>query len=206
MQFSQKLLELRKKRGFSQEDLAEKLNVSRQAISRWEMGSAMPDSSNLLKISDLFGVSIDSLLHEDDQPEGKPMSGENQKERNRQVALAVLVGLHAMALLVGLTALFGLQNTLAAWGAMALHLANMIGFEAGLRYQGAKNAKDIRKQYYRICIWLFAFVPVYLLVKEVWYLYPRPHLAILEDTSALLVYGLLCGMIWNKCRRTQKNP
>lgn len=66
MQFSQKLLELRKKRGFSQEDLAEKLNVSRQAISRWEMGSAMPDSSNLLKISDLFGVSIDSLLHEDD--------------------------------------------------------------------------------------------------------------------------------------------
>lgn len=206
MQFSQKLLELRKKRGFSQEDLAEKLNVSRQAISRWEMGSAMPDSSNLLKISDLFGVSIDSLLHEDDQPEGKAISAENQKERNRQVALAVLVGLHAMALLVGLTALFVLQNTLAAWGAVALHLANMIGFEAGLRYQGAKNAKDIRKQYYRICIWLFAFVPVYLLVKEVWYLYPRPHLAILEDTSALLVYGLLCGMIWNKCRRTQKNP
>lgn len=140
MQFSQKLLELRKKRGFSQEDLAEKLNVSRQAISRWEMGSTMPDSPNLLKISDLFGVSIDSLLREDNQPEGKPISGKDQKKRNRQVAWAVLVGLHAMALLVGLTALFALQNTL----------------------------------------------------------------AILEAASALLVYGLLCGMIWNKCRRTQK--
>lgn len=204
MQFSQKLLELRKKRGFSQEDLAEKLNVSRQAISRWEMGSAIPDSPNLLKISDLFGVSIDSLLREDNQPEGKPISGKDQEKRNRQVALAVLVGLHAMALLVGLTALFVLQNTLAAWGTMALHVADIIGFEAGLRFQGAKNAKDIRKQYYRICVWLFAFVPVYLLVKEVWNLYPRPHLAILEAASALLVYGLLCGMIWNKCRRTQK--
>lgn len=143
MQFSQKLLELRKKRGFSQEDLAEKLNVSRQAISRWEMGSAMPDSPNLLKISDLFGVSIDSLLREDNQPEGKPISGKDQKKRNRQVAWAVLVGLHAMALLVGLTALFALQNTLAAWGTMALHVADIIGFEAGLRFQGAKNAKDI---------------------------------------------------------------
>ena len=195
MQFSQKLLELRKKRGFSQEDLAEKLNVSRQAISRWEMGSAMPDSHNLLKISDLFGVSIDSLLREEDQPEGKSISAEDQKERNRKVAWAVLVGLHAMALLVGLTALFVLQNTLAAWAAMMLHLAIIIGFEAGLRFQGAQNAKDIRKQYYRICIWLFAFVPVYLLVKEVWNLYPRPHLAILEDVSALLVYGLLCGTV-----------
>lgn len=205
MQFSQKLLELRKKRGFSQEDLAEKLNVSRQAISRWEMGSAMPDSHNLLKISDLFGVSIDSLLREEDQPEGKSISAEDQKERNRKVAWAVLVGLHAMALLVGLTALFVLQNTLAAWGAMALHLAIIIGFEAGLRFQGAQNAKDIRKQYYRICIWLFAFVPMYLLVKAVWNLYPRPHLAILEAASALLVYGLLCGTVSVRCRRTEDN-
>lgn len=110
-----------------------------------------------------------------------------------------------MALLVGLTALFVLQNTLAAWAAMMLHLAIIIGFEAGLRFQGAQNAKDIRKQYYRICIWLFAFVPMYLLVKEVWNLYPRPHLAILEDVSALLVYGLLCGTVSVRCRRTDDN-
>lgn len=65
MKFSDKLLQLRKKAGLSQEELAEKIGVSRQAISRWEMGTAMPDAPNLMHISDLFGISIDYLLHDD---------------------------------------------------------------------------------------------------------------------------------------------
>lgn len=65
MKFSEKLLQLRKKAGMSQEDLAEKLEVSRQAISRWELGTATPDAPNLIGISSLFGVSIDYLLHDD---------------------------------------------------------------------------------------------------------------------------------------------
>ncbi len=64
MIFSDKLHQLRKKAGMSQEDLAEKLDVSRQAISRWELGSAMPDTSNLIRIADLFGVSVDYLLQD----------------------------------------------------------------------------------------------------------------------------------------------
>ena len=59
MQFNEKLSIHRKKNGLSQEDLADKLGVSRQAISRWELGSTMPDATNLLQIGDLFGVSVD---------------------------------------------------------------------------------------------------------------------------------------------------
>ena len=51
----------------SQEDLEEKLNVSRQAISRWESSTAMPDASNILQISKLFGVTTDYLLNDDYQ-------------------------------------------------------------------------------------------------------------------------------------------
>lgn len=65
MTFSEKLLKLRKDAGLSQEDLAEKLNVSRQAISRWEMGTAMPDCPNLLHISKQFHVSADYLLRDE---------------------------------------------------------------------------------------------------------------------------------------------
>ena len=64
MKFSEKLFQLRKKAGMSQEELAEQLEVSRQAISRWEMGTAMPDAPNLLRISTLFGISVDYLLHD----------------------------------------------------------------------------------------------------------------------------------------------
>ena len=49
----------------SQEELAEQLDVSRQAVSRWEVGSALPDASNILQLSKLFGVSADYLLNDD---------------------------------------------------------------------------------------------------------------------------------------------
>ena len=65
MTFSEKIINLRKAHGWSQEDFAEKLNVSRQAISRWETDSALPDALNILQISKLFGVTTDYLLNDD---------------------------------------------------------------------------------------------------------------------------------------------
>ena len=59
MKLSDKILTLRKRGGMSQEELAEKLNVSRQTVSRWELGSAQPDANNILQISKLFGVTAD---------------------------------------------------------------------------------------------------------------------------------------------------
>ena len=60
-----KLYELRKTAGFSQEELAEKLQVSRQAISKWERGEALPDTDNLISIAKLYGVSLDELIGND---------------------------------------------------------------------------------------------------------------------------------------------
>ena len=64
MKLSDKLIALRKNAGMSQEELAEKLDVSRQAISRWENGSAKPYADHLLQISKLFEVTADYLLNE----------------------------------------------------------------------------------------------------------------------------------------------
>ena len=65
MKLSEKIIQLRKVNSQSQEDLAEKMDVSRQAISRWENGTALPDSNNLLQLSKLFNVTADYLLNED---------------------------------------------------------------------------------------------------------------------------------------------
>ena len=62
MKFNERLYTLRKNAAMTQSDLAEKLNVSRQAVSRWEMGTAMPDTENLVAMSELFHVSLDYLL------------------------------------------------------------------------------------------------------------------------------------------------
>lgn len=61
----QKLYDLRKSRGLLQEELAEKLGVSRQAISKWEMGTGVPTLENLIGISEFFGVTLDSLVKDE---------------------------------------------------------------------------------------------------------------------------------------------
>ena len=62
MTFGEKLTRLRKGQGLSQEALAEALGVSRQAVSRWEQGTALPDAGKLLPCARLFQVSVDWLL------------------------------------------------------------------------------------------------------------------------------------------------
>lgn len=64
MKLSEKLIVLRKESGWSQEDFADKLDVSRQAVSRWENGTALPDAQNILRISKLFNVTADYLLND----------------------------------------------------------------------------------------------------------------------------------------------
>ena len=62
MSLAANLATLRKKHGLTQLELAEKLNVSRQAISRWEVGAAVPSTDNLKTLSVLYGVSVDDIL------------------------------------------------------------------------------------------------------------------------------------------------
>lgn len=69
MKFSEKLQSLRKKEGLSQEQLAERLNVTRQAISKWETGEGMPDVDNLLPLARLLHTTVDYLLDEEAQPQ-----------------------------------------------------------------------------------------------------------------------------------------
>lgn len=63
--FGEKLKKLRKEKGWSQEHLAEKLNVSRQAVYKWEANKGYPDITNLIEISNIFEVTIDELIKED---------------------------------------------------------------------------------------------------------------------------------------------
>lgn len=65
MSFAEKILNLRTKSGLSQEALADRLMVSRQAVSKWESGVTLPETEKLVVISNMFGVSLDYLLKDD---------------------------------------------------------------------------------------------------------------------------------------------
>lgn len=70
MKLPEKIIQHRKAQGWSQEEFAERMNVSRQAVSRWENGTALPDAQNILLISKLFHVTTDYLLHDDYESDG----------------------------------------------------------------------------------------------------------------------------------------
>lgn len=76
-ELSTKLYELRKSAGLSQDDFAEKMQVSRQAVSKWERGETYPDTYNLMRIAKFYGVSIDELIENDKHDVSRKSEDEN---------------------------------------------------------------------------------------------------------------------------------
>ena len=81
MTLGQKLKEIRKRFGLSQEQLAEIMNVSRQAITKWENNRGLPDVSNLQELSKVFGITVDYLLNDNNQLPALSMKKELKKEK-----------------------------------------------------------------------------------------------------------------------------
>ena len=111
MFFSEKLYSLRRAKGLSQENLADMLNVSRQSVSKWEAGAAMPEIEKLMAIADIFSVSVDSLLRDEAQTSNAIAAAESAP--NNAVAeelkeIRKLLRYHGPYEYVSKTRLFGL--------------------------------------------------------------------------------------------------
>ena len=103
----EKIQRLRKARGMSQEELSAQLTVSRQAISKWELGESVPDTENVVQLSKIFNVSTDYLLHDDhnddmDIPAVKANTGNLPTVRKNKTKLTAyfLIGFGLLPLLV----------------------------------------------------------------------------------------------------------
>lgn len=111
MSLAKKMIELRKQNGLSQQDLADRLGVSRQAISRWETGAVQPLADSVKSLAQVFQVSTDYLLNDDlDTPtppptaQPAPPQEKPKSARKHRKWLLALVALAAAAVLVLVTA------------------------------------------------------------------------------------------------------
>lgn len=113
MAFSERLQEVRRSAGMTQEQFAESLQVSRQAVSKWESGRGYPEIEKLLYICQNYGVTLNDLFEQESAEEKKPLRhprlGEmlsnwlnNLSARQKAQALAVLGGIAVLSLLIGL--------------------------------------------------------------------------------------------------------
>lgn len=92
MKLAEKIMKHRKKKGWSQEELAEHLNISRQSVSKWESGASVPDLDKILRLSEIFKVSTDYLLkdeieEEENKEEPEPLGEETKPaEKKRKIS------------------------------------------------------------------------------------------------------------------------
>ena len=83
MELKERLTQLRREHGLSQNELAEQIHVSRQAVSRWEHGTAVPSSDNLILLGELYGVSLDELIDRR-KTEGQDAKAEQELPRTEE--------------------------------------------------------------------------------------------------------------------------
>lgn len=86
MIFADKIIQLRKQRGWSQEELAERMHVTRQSVSKWESMQSVPDIERVVQLSELFGVSLDYLL-KDDVKDSEQIGNEKSENEIRNVSM-----------------------------------------------------------------------------------------------------------------------
>ena len=198
MTLSDKILTLRKQRGMSQEDLAESLNVSRQAVSRWEMGTAMPDAANIQKISKLFHVSADYLLNDEYQSDDDLPKVKEAKTDGVHQIMVFLVTLEAMNFVIQLMTVLILQNFFFSVLSVVPFIALIGGFEYAYHKKSGEGNEEttlFRKRFYKISAWLGTYFPIRLVVTALMYLYPRPYRPAALECVIFIVYMMTATLI-----------
>lgn len=116
MKFNEKLIDLRKKEGLSQEELGYKLGVTRQTISKWELSQTTPEMEKLVEIAKLFNVSVDELLNEEEiiKQEKSPVEEQvidvdksSNRDGRKKLVIVILIILIVLCLGLGVTQLVG---------------------------------------------------------------------------------------------------
>jgi transcriptional regulator with XRE-family HTH domain len=205
MKLSDKIVRLRKSNGWSQEDLAEKLNVSRQAISRWEGSTAQPDAANILQLSKLFGVTTDYLLNDEYESDNDLPKIKEVKNDSFHQILILVITLEVMILIIQFMTTIILQNTFFSVLSFIPFVASIGGFEYA--YQKKKNEANettnvFRKKFYKISAWLGAYFPIRFVITSLSHFYPRPYNMIILECVIFVIYLIMATLL---CFQIEKN-
>ncbi|MDP2814081.1 MAG: helix-turn-helix transcriptional regulator [Erysipelotrichaceae bacterium] len=168
MKIGEKIQQLRKANNLSQEQLAVQLEVSRQAVSRWELNESTPDTDKIILISRIFSVSTDHLLLENPEvsnaieTEGKLS---NDLQRSKSMTLAAL-----FISFLGLIISFYSESFYIEFGfiiGMSIQVGAIVFFEIMIQNIEPSIYHKTRKRFYLIDVWLFMFFPTALFASSV---------------------------------------
>lgn len=181
----------RKKNQLTQDDIAKECSVTRQAVSKWENGTAMPDASNILQLSKLFGVTTDYLLNDDYKSDNDlPKVKEVQNDDLGQIMI-YLVTFEVMVLLMQFMTTVILQNVFFGFLSFIPFVAAIGCFEYAYQKKASsatEKTKNFRRKFYKISAWLGLYFPIRFFVSAAVSFYPRPYNTLVLEIIILVIY------------------
>jgi transcriptional regulator with XRE-family HTH domain len=194
MNIGEKIQQLRKANNLSQEQLAVRLEVSRQAVSKWELNESTPDTDKIILISRIFSVSTDYLLLENPEAANVIETKEklsNDLQRSRSMTIAALF-ISFLGLIISFYSEFNFVNFGFILG-MSTQVGAIVFFEVMIQNIEPSIYHKARKRFYLIDVWLFMFFPSALITSSI--LFELPVGELIWRYGSIPVYFFLCTII-----------
>lgn len=198
MEIEKKLKDIREKAGLTQEQVAEAVMVSRQTVSNWENAKSLPDIISVMKLSELYKISIDELLKGDQRMQKKIEKDANVAKNNKRVILVTAI-ITLAALAIYLVSIFvGGQFYDFCENAIKWVLAG-IGIAFVMTYLRNMNSKHKFK--FKIGVLQMKklqIISIVLLLFSIWLsIFPIGQSSNLDELASIIsaVSGLLCGVV-----------
>ena len=197
MTFGGKLQLLRKQKGMSQEQLASQLTVSRQAISKWELDSSLPDTENVIQLSKIFGVSIDYLLNDDmenDKDNPTVIINENDRkvEMNIKTPSIIGIGIIVIGFLISFIGWRTYQTEIAVSIGIIVQICGVIIFELMLSKCSISEKRTVKRRFYVISLWIISPFVALFLSRIVLGIYPKPYSHWTALVAPIIIYLAIC--------------
>lgn len=197
MNIGSRIQNLRKKKGISQEELADKLNVSRQAVSKWESEQSLPEIDKIVWMSDYFEVTTDYLLKGTESYNG---TAKRKMDIDAQIFTVLATAINFIGLVLSIVIWIEWQTTFSIVVGAACIVGGCTLFTLGQLV--AENTKKAAKLFWLINIWFLSLIPISCLFNWIqgavsmsrWPLSPIPHLgnSLIAYGMAWLFYFVLC--------------
>lgn len=193
MTIADRILNLRKLKGMSQEELADKVGVSRQAVSKWESEQAIPDLEKIIILSDIFEVSTDYLLKGIESDKIKNINSSN-------IFFYIGTSLNLIGIIIACFIWSVSQEIAEVITGLFCIILGTTTFYISLYKLSEKNKAIAKNKFWKINIWMVAFMPLSLIYNILFFqtIAPYPLLAsnlYLAFIMFWIIYIIICTMI-----------
>lgn len=204
MNIGERIYELRRKNSMSQEDLAEKMNVSRQSISKWESSQSVPEVEKIIQLSNILNVSTDWILKGENSKKQTSQSNKNNLKSVQTVSTA----LNYTGFVIGTFILFEKQAIWAVAVPIVFSILSLAIYFAV--YSDSENTDEkkqslntfIKLNIFIFSFWILLFIPCIIVIRAFSVLSFIPNFLLVPAIILIVtIYLTICIYILKKCKK-----